>query len=408
MFSNNYTEAREKFLDQVKKFGADLHSFITSVDLDGTALFTDIAILGDEQASNLIIISSGIHGVEGYSGSAIQCASFEMLAEKVRAEDVRIVLIHAINPHGMAYFSRFNANNIDLNRNCDLPEAETDQIVCDPLYDDLDSIMNSSQEYSSLDDFMGKLTAFSESNSISMPEIIKAIISGQNKYPEGIFYKGKKISIGLEILFDFLKALKTPELRAVNVLDLHTGIGQKGSSILATAFSLLTDDEKVIKCKSDLSLETFNYEVSSGLEHRVIDVLRMVKSDRDKFYAKREFGGNFVYQISDIFSGIEVNPFVLELGTSNELIELYCLVNLRWLKYHSEIEFGNMEEYQNHPIVQKFRESFYPSDLEWREEALNRGLAMCQGLINFALESSFSCEAAPACSVRSRSPSPAM
>lgn len=396
MFSNTYSEAREKFLDLARKYSADLHSFISSVDLDGIALFTDIAVIGNEYASNLIIISSGIHGVEGYSGSAIQCAAFEMLAEKAKKEDVRIALIHAINPHGMAFFERFNAKNIDLNRNCDLPESNTDDIVCDPLYEQLGTIINSSQEYRSIDEFMVKLTEFSRANDAPLPEIIKAIISGQNKYPDSIFYKGKKISLELESLFDFLKALKTRELRVVNVLDLHAGIGQKGSSILATAFSLLTEDKKVIKRKTDLALKKFSYDVRSGLEHRVIDVLRMVKSDVDRFYAKREFGGNFVYQISKIFAGIEVNPFVLELGTSNELEELYSLINLRWLKYHSETKFKTMEEYYSHPIVQKFREAFYPSDQEWRNEALRRGLAMCFGLVSYTCETAPRIAASPA------------
>lgn len=53
-------------------------------------------------------------GVEGFANSAIQC---ELLARPTRA-DVTVVVVHAVNPSGMAWWRRQNENNVDLNRNC--------------------------------------------------------------------------------------------------------------------------------------------------------------------------------------------------------------------------------------------------------------------------------------------------
>src|SRR5688572_488244 len=74
----------------------------------------ELALLGDVRANTLIIHSSGVHGVEGYVGSAIQLA---ILEERPRVDDTPAILfIHVVNPSGMRLGRRWTANNVDLNR----------------------------------------------------------------------------------------------------------------------------------------------------------------------------------------------------------------------------------------------------------------------------------------------------
>jgi hypothetical protein len=103
-----------------------------------------------------IIHSSGVHGVEGYLGSAIQIRYIHDLIlsqhnKGTRAHDIsnyklqKVLLIHAINPHGMRHHRRTNVNNVDLNRNA-LSSQEWEVIrKRDPNfagYVDLDSTLN--------------------------------------------------------------------------------------------------------------------------------------------------------------------------------------------------------------------------------------------------------------------------
>src|SRR5205814_8455032 len=85
---------------------------------NGVELTIDVAVLGVKDPTWSLIVSSGLHGVEGFFGSALQTA----YVRQVRRQDVfdskgQLVLIHAINPFGFFALRRVNEDNIDLNRN---------------------------------------------------------------------------------------------------------------------------------------------------------------------------------------------------------------------------------------------------------------------------------------------------
>lgn len=67
----------------------------------------------------MLFHSSGVHGVEGYAGSAVQNKILDFFLEtpNMIKDDVAIVIIHVVNPYGMSWWRRWNENNVDLNRN---------------------------------------------------------------------------------------------------------------------------------------------------------------------------------------------------------------------------------------------------------------------------------------------------
>ena len=86
----------------------------------------------DNEEEVNVVHSSGTHGIEGYLGSAIQLRFLHELflqhEKQLRTNIVRapptkntpvkkVLLIHAINPHGMRHHRHTNENNVDLNRN---------------------------------------------------------------------------------------------------------------------------------------------------------------------------------------------------------------------------------------------------------------------------------------------------
>src|SRR6266849_8694614 len=107
-FSPDYVSARRRFREAVHSASGRLDS----LDLDakaskGEPLSIDIAWFGAKKPRRIFVHSSGLHGVEGFAGSAIQ---LQWLAEGLPPlpEDGAIVLVHIVNPYGMAWLRRVN------------------------------------------------------------------------------------------------------------------------------------------------------------------------------------------------------------------------------------------------------------------------------------------------------------
>ena len=79
----------------------------------------DVATVGSLVPERAVVVTSGIHGVEGFAGSAVQTEWLRRLGQGKAAvpDRVRLVFAHALNPYGFAWIRRANECNVDLNRN---------------------------------------------------------------------------------------------------------------------------------------------------------------------------------------------------------------------------------------------------------------------------------------------------
>ena len=109
-FAETYWEARAKFREAAAAAGAELHALEVV-----PTYFMDVAVLPGS-GPGLVVHSSGVHGVEGYAGSAIQIALLRKLAGAGASNSSggapTVVLVHAVNPFGMAHYRRFNEHNV--------------------------------------------------------------------------------------------------------------------------------------------------------------------------------------------------------------------------------------------------------------------------------------------------------
>ena len=118
VFSQRYADARDQFVSHaetssiVEKFSHLPH---TLKGPKNEKLFCDIAWAGNPKADKVLVVVSGVHGVEGGAGSAIQ-SDFLSRYRRLPA-DVGVVLVHALNPWGFAWASRNDDEGIDVNRN---------------------------------------------------------------------------------------------------------------------------------------------------------------------------------------------------------------------------------------------------------------------------------------------------
>jgi hypothetical protein len=189
---------------------------------DGSDLSIDVAFAGSEQPSRVLIVTSGLHGVEGFFGSAIQVALLEdVLRRDSVPSGVSIVLVHALNPFGFSSIRRFDDENIDLNRNFLLSGEAFEG--CPRRFAELDGLLNPSRPPRRFDLF--PIRAALASARIGKEEVGQAVAGGQFDYPLGLFFGGKGPSQTQTLLREHLPRWVGGAERVMHI-DFHTGLGR--------------------------------------------------------------------------------------------------------------------------------------------------------------------------------------
>ena len=338
-FSQNYTTARSRFREAVKKAGGRLESL--PLDARGPAgedLSIDIAWFGAQQPRRVLLHSSGLHGVEAFAGSAIQLQWLEADLPSIPG-DAAIVLVHVLNPYGMAWLRRFNENGVDLNRNFlgpDEPYAGAPE-----GYRKLDSFLN--PPTSPANDFYyvraGWLVA-----RYGLSSLRQAVAGGQYDYPRGVFFGGKQLQKGPEEYQAWLsRRLLTAE--HIVAIDVHTGLGKYGSD------TLLVEPEK--------------YDTL-----RPIFGDRVAASEPDHSPAYRVRGG-YDSLLARMVPKAKSYFVCQEFGTYHSVRVLHALrEENRWHQNGG----GTVE----HSTKSELKESFCPGDEAWRKSVLARGKELLQ------------------------------
>jgi Protein of unknown function (DUF2817) len=219
-FSADYATARARFIAAAGSLGWRHSSYpIEAQGPKGERLSIDVAISSATAGNAALVVSSGLHGVEGFFGSAVQLAALATMGARLAASGVRIVFIHALNPYGFSWSRRVNEDNIDLNRNFLL---SGDQFAGSPDgYARLDSLLNPPTP-PQWQDTIALLPVIVREG---MPALKQAVAGGQYDFPKGLFFGGHAPSQTVRILADHLSQWIGACDRVLH-LDLHTGLGR--------------------------------------------------------------------------------------------------------------------------------------------------------------------------------------
>lgn len=185
----------------------------------GEALTVDVALLGSTEASRCVVVSSGLHGLEGIAGSAIQRA---WLA-RTSAPPARVVLLHALNPFGFAWQRRVDAENVDPNRNFLLPGEEFSGAP--PNWEHVTSWLAPQRPPSRWDPLLPH--AMLAVARIGRKQVMQAVSGGQYRAPRGLFYGGSQPAALQALLAEHLPRW-TGAAQEILHIDLHTGLGKRG------------------------------------------------------------------------------------------------------------------------------------------------------------------------------------
>jgi hypothetical protein len=347
-FSPDYATARDRFRAAARRAGARLDALaLAARSPEGEALTIDIARLGAGEATHVLLHTSGIHGVEAYAGSAIQIALLD--AVPALAPHVGVVLVHVLNPYGMAWLRRTNENNVDLNRN--FLAGRDVWSGAPPLYRTLDPLLNPSSP-PRRDAFALRLAVRALRHGYAA--VKQAIAQGQYEHPRGLFYGGAQLEEGPRVYLDWL-ARNLQRASAVLALDVHTGLGPRG--------------------RDTLLLEA-GARAPAGLDRALGRALVAPDPAASAAYAIR---GGLAEGVRRALAHATVHGVVQEFGTSPPLAVLGALRDENRAHCHGGDDARRAAK-------SALREALCPADKDWRTAVVSRGVATARGAIDWLTE----------------------
>ncbi|WP_315708208.1 DUF2817 domain-containing protein [Brenneria uluponensis] len=323
-----YTARRDEFCRIAEQRGLALKHIPIVQGQDGCALNLTYTLLGNLQASTCIVILSGVHGIEGGAGSLIQEA---ILRDFPTPQQLAICLVHAVNPWGMHEMRRVNEINIDLNRNFiggnsiqrNAGYERARNIICP----DWQKLPDKSKLAKALMQWIGQ---------DGLSHVQSVITSGQYHHAEGLFYGGVQPSQSNLAVREIFQTLAL-QFRDFLVLDIHTGLGEKGQlSIISEGGSGISDK----RIFSQATNHTSDKAVSSLLS------------------------GTLTGYVDTFFHGRRAEGYVLEVGTYPALDVMIAMQRENWL-WRKKIRSGTLYEC----VREEFKEMFFPSDAHWLMKA---------------------------------------
>jgi hypothetical protein len=346
MFSDDYWTARQRFRSLAAAQGGKLDSLFPVQNSD---LSIDCAWFGDTHPKNLLIHIAGVHGVEGFVGSAIQC---ELLSGKFAIPaETACLFVHPLNPFGMANLRRANQNNVDLNRNAlGVGEAYNGQPDRYEVVRNLCAIEKMSSNRVLF--FAKALVAVFR---YGFAPLRQAVAGGQYNHPQDIYFGGYELQPELSLLYGYLSG-RIDTLDRLTVIDVHSGLGEYSSDILIGSIAGALQDKE---------------QVSAALGQRLISA-----ATGGDVYSVR---GEILDSLGRLIRANEQLLFIQEFGTYSGLrvFEALTRENWHWFSTGEKASANRGEENRvaaHSASSKQLHEVFVPTDQKWRTSVLSQGV----------------------------------
>lgn len=349
-FSADYYEARARFLSAASEAGARIES-VEHPHATGPGnrpLHMDLAVLGPRDAHGVILMISGTHGPEGYCGSGVQTGLLEGgLAARLAATGTRVALLHAHNPYGFAWDTRFNEDNIDLNRNY-LPSFAP-PLPANPAYELIAGhAAPADRSQAAVEAAEAALFAYAATH--GFPALQAALSGGQYTHPDGVYFGGHAPSWSNRTLRQLVAAALGSAQRLISI-DMHTGLGPSGHGEIIT-------------------------ESAPGTPHhdRLCGLFAgEVCSTRDGSSVSAQLSGTLDQALLELAGPRWCAVLALEFGTVDPMRVFRATQASSWLHVHADPD-GPLAG----PIRQASRDAFYPDTDVWKRQVWDRTCAVLQ------------------------------
>lgn len=339
-FSSDYVESRRRFRALASAVGAEQEALSLGMAApDGSDLTIDMAWVGPRDARRVVVVSSGIHGVEGFMGGAAQLSLLASLPD--RAEDVALVFLHALNPYGFAYVRRVSEDNVDLNRNFLQPGEAYEGHP--EGYERMDPLLNPVRRLKRISPPLFVARAAALMVWLGLEKAKGIVAGGQYDFPKGLFFGGSEKSNSLRLLEEAVPRW-FGKAEHLLMIDFHTGLGEPAT------YKLLADRPRGSdRCR--WLEEKFGPEIEPW--------------DDGVAYAIR---GGLGTWMQHTLADAEVDVLAAEFGTVKPLSVITAL--------HCENRahlYGQTSNRTYKAAKKRLMATFAPSDSDWRDTVVARG-----------------------------------
>jgi hypothetical protein len=310
----------------------------------------------------LFALTTGLHGVEGYVGAAMLALFVAEFLPRLDPRDTGLLLVHAVNPWGMAHHRRCNRHHVDLNRNFVTRWEGAHE--ANPDYDRVLALLHRPQR---LKNWASANLHFVAGVARLMLELgitrgRNAILAGQYRHPEGFYYGGRRPQEETEALM----ALMTDALARYDQivhLDMHTGYGPRHQMSI---------------------VHPVGVPGASARWEQDLRYPRVVRTDPSEFYTILGDMTAYWIEVGEArFPAKSVYSAAFEFGTFGdslpaELRSLRATVLQSRLAAHGAADPAVAER-----VRREFEEQYNPSDPAWREKALADARRAFEGVLTF-------------------------
>ena len=370
VFFDEYDEVRAHFLDTVKAFedaGVEYELDSYEIDYEDGLYIDSLYLPSKEEQTNLVVLTTGVHGMEGYIGSVMLDVFWQEVYPDLDKDDTGILVIANVNPYGMKYHRRYNENNVDLNRNFIIDWNDWDMSV-NKEYPKVESLLSPKKSMKNAFwhevGFYGSLVKNVVSEGANT--ISDALLGGQYEYPQGVYFGG----LGDQESTTYLKGVfeKTLQGAYENIvhIDVHSGYGPRYNMVI---FNSVYETMNEAETKA-----LFGYD-------------NVISYDSESFYATTGDTTDFYYRLKDkMGADTELFSTCFEFGTIGDSF-LDSVISMKY----------TVEENQNHwyptknktmqeIVKERYQELFYPTEKEWREKTVADFAQDCKGVLNAKLK----------------------
>ncbi len=343
----DYFQARHQFRLAAHEHGAEIRSYPVQVrGPNNEELTIDAAIIGSATPDNTLIVSSGLHGVEGFLGSALQAQALTRRMFKPRSATDRTVLIHALNPYGFAHLRRVNEDNVDLNRNYGSDSATDNN--CEFQYEKLNAFLNPGNPPSRIRNTLFPIEAYRMIRRYGLPMLKQVIAEGQFQFPNGLFFGGTALCQATRIVQSHLADWVAGAGHVLH-LDIHTGLGKHGELKLLLDNRYTTVVHKGLKTL--FPAVTVDRHDSSGGAYQA-------KGTFAQWCEKQREDQSYIFVCA-------------EFGTYNSLRILQALRNENHIHHWGTASASMLYRAKRH-----LRDCFCPNSERWRSHTVATGLSL--------------------------------
>ncbi|MBN2605649.1 MAG: DUF2817 domain-containing protein [Bacilli bacterium] len=316
-----------------------------------------IVIKSKDTATNRLVFTLGLHGIEGYVGHASLITFFHELLPSI-SDKTEIVILHGLNPFGMANFRRSNENNVDLNRN-----FSTNNFTSENLGFELVSSFFSPKKYKSVKtanlSFYTSLVGLIGKHGIKT--LKEATLLGQKSAKDSIYYSGTSFEKTTTFVLDELPRI-FEDVKQVVWIDLHTGYGPR--------YQMSIVNSKYEKTTTKEMIENIKYSRILGL-------------NADDFYDVDGDMIEMIYQVhQERKSKCALFATCFEYGTLGEETKK-TISSLKAMVFENSNYFKEQNEQFKAYAINLIKEQFLPSEELWRVKAEQDFLVATKGIMKY-------------------------